>query len=142
MGGAPNHVRIFGTRRLGNVLADGAVINGIIVDSILPLGMLIGNRFNTNVEFTNWDHEQWGPVPDQYTLAQPGLFTSPFTFFYLGRPLPPMPPSHTPPQFTLFSVPYDRFILAQHFAEAIFQLFPNGPYKMYYDQCPERSLEG
>ena len=46
-----------------------------------------------------------------------------------------------PPQFTLFSVPYDEFIRAQHFAETVFLMFPNGPYKMYYDQWPQRPLE-
>ena len=67
MGGAPNLVEIFGTRRLGNVLADGAVINGVIVDSSLTPGTLVGNHWNPNFEFVSWDHEQWGPTPTRNT---------------------------------------------------------------------------
>jgi hypothetical protein len=133
MGGAPNQVRIFGTRRLGNVLADGAVINGVVVDSGLPPGTFTGDRRNPNVEFTNWNYEQWGPAPNRYTLAQLGPFTAPFTFFFLGE-------DTIAPQ--VFPLPYDRFVRYSDYANSIFHdLFPNGPYKMFYGEWSERPLE-
>ncbi|MBT6484287.1 MAG: hypothetical protein HOK71_06420, partial [Planctomycetaceae bacterium] len=133
MGGVPNQVRIFGTRRLGNVLADGAVINGIIVDSSLPPGTLVGNRWNPNTEFVNWNHEQWGSAFDEYTLAKPGPFTAPFTFFFLGE-------DTITPQ--VFPLPYDRFVRYSDYANSIFHLlFPNGPFKMFYGEWPARPLE-
>ena len=114
MGGAPNQVRIFGTRRLGNVLADGAVINGIVVDSGLPIGTTAAGRWNPNTEFISWDHEQWGPTLGLYTLASPGPYTSPFTFFYLGVDTPDT------------SLVFDRFGRGAAI-EWVFYLFPNGP---------------
>jgi len=106
MGGSPNQVRIFDTRRDGpnpQFIANGARINDIPFDNVnfAPATLSI-DGWNQNTEFQSWDHEQWGDG-NSFTLANPGPYTGPFTFFFLGEKMDPVPPVDPPmmmaPQF-------------------------------------------
>lgn len=78
MAGAPNEVRLFDTRRDGpspQFIAQNALVNGVLFDIA-----------NQQPEFFSDANEQWGSSTT-FTLASPGPYTGPSTFFYIGRDL-------------------------------------------------------
>ncbi|MDQ3623104.1 MAG: hypothetical protein M3463_11525, partial [Verrucomicrobiota bacterium] len=97
-GGAPNNVSIFDNRREPGTIANGAIVNGVVFDNSLPLGTLIAGRWNQNTEGVSWAQEQWGPT---FTVATPGPYAAPFTFFFndtgAGPVLPPVIPPFEEP---------------------------------------------
>lgn len=113
MAGAPNQVRIFDSRRDGpspQFIAEGAIINGVPFTNFAPTapGTRTAAAWRPNTEFTSWDGEQWGSDSSEFTVANPGPYTGPFTFFFLGEkpaspssPVTPMMPiGSTTPEMT------------------------------------------
>ncbi len=100
-----------------------------------PPGTLGASAWNPNVAFQSWDHEQWGPLWGQYTLAAPGPYISPFTFYYLGSDsLPP----EAGEALRAFQAPYDRFGRTVDSSATLSGIFPNGPHRVSFGDPPDR----
>ena len=129
MGGAPNQVRIFDTRRDGpwpHLIDDGAVINGVVFHAGGTPGTINGT-WTPNEEFVTWQHEQWGlGATPHYTLADlgsPGLpYHGPFTFYFVSHPTPT--PELRYQVFLTIAEMFDRF--------SSFPPWPPGPYTASY----------
>jgi hypothetical protein len=121
-------VLIFGTRRLGNQIEDGAWINGVTFNSSLPPATLTGpgGEWNTNFEFFNWDHEQWGFTLSDLFSDPSFPYSGPFTFYFLG-------PAFDTDLLAAFCNPHDCFERYALWAQTFMKLFPNGPYYMDYN---------
>ena len=127
-----------------NVIEDGAFINGVVYNAALEdTATRTPTQWGENVEFEDWEAEQWGFflsdallndgtfLEDCFVLIDPAfidsVYDAPFTFYYAER------------DFDIPEFPYDQYVRYEEYVRTIHKLFPILPYFANYGDSFDHS---